>query len=129
MERPKLNYHWHPESKNNGENPKNINKTHINPIYSNNPIINNMEPFSDDEVVFSEEPTHEFRNENREDGVLNQTDWIVLSSSFFSFPAIRELVIVTITPAKYNHTNQYLSILLILVSLVSINYWRKPEKG
>ena len=88
-----------------------------------------MEPFSDDEVVFSEEPTHEFRSENREDGVLNQTDWIVLSSSFFSFPAIRELVIVTTTPAKYNPANQYLSILIALISIVSVNYWRKPEKG
>jgi hypothetical protein len=50
-----------------------------------------------------------------------QTRWIVLSSSFFGIPGI--LHINSALP------NNRLSVLLIVTSLVSMNYWRDAKRG
>lgn len=48
----------------------------------------------------------------------NQTKWIVLSSTFFSIPAIFAI-----------HTQSILPYMLIATSLISANYWRNAKRG
>lgn len=51
----------------------------------------------------------------------NQTKWIVLSSTFFSIPAV-----FAIQSAR---TQSVFSYMLISTSLISANYWRKATRG
>jgi hypothetical protein len=51
----------------------------------------------------------------------NQTKWIVLSSTFFSIPAVFAI--------QSAHTKSVFPYMVILTSLVSANYWRKVTRG
>jgi hypothetical protein len=67
----------------------------------------------------------------------NSTKWIVLSSTFFSIPAIWHLTncrtyIYAELPVEseiYVKIIVYYSAILLLSSLISMNYWRKATKG
>lgn len=52
----------------------------------------------------------------------NQTKWIVLSSTFFSIPA------VFFTQSVFTPTKTF-SYMLIVTSLISANYWRNATRG
>ena len=68
----------------------------------------------------------------------NETRWIVLSSTFFSIPAIWHLTnyylyvasqCITDENEKYIQTIIYISVILLTTSLISANYWRKATRG
>ena len=52
-----------------------------------------------------------------------QTRWIVLSSSFFGIPGVLHINSTSTQPIDR------LALLLILTSLVSMNYWRDAKRG
>ena len=74
------------------------------------------------------------------------TEWIVLSSAFFSIPAIWHLMqygsYVLYKTNHYIHAEELtednmvyiksimtVSVILLLTSLISMNYWRDPKRG
>ena len=67
----------------------------------------------------------------------NETKWIVVSSTFFSIPAIWSIQTIhnTYYPEHftiyhpYVHDNLRFSYMLIATSLVSMNYWRNAKRG
>jgi hypothetical protein len=76
----------------------------------------------------------------------NETRWIVVSSMFFSVPAIWHLINyylyvvykkegyissqgITDENEKYIQIIMYISVILLTTSLISANYWRKATRG
>ena len=76
----------------------------------------------------------------------NQTKWIVVSSMFFSIPAVWHLTnyylyvvykregyissqVITDENEEYIQTVIYVSVILLSTSLISANYWRNATRG